>query len=115
MRDDTDPIERRLQAWGAWLRGGASGDGYPTKSVLHVSWLPPAPGQLPTLRTSTRSDRQERETDRAVRALGLRLQNTLAVVYVMRAPVAEQAALLECQPSTVHARVAEAKRAMRAA
>ncbi len=108
---NVDVLQQRLQAWAAWLTGGGSGDGYPTKSVLHSSWLPPTPGMTPTMKTSTGSaGRQEREMHAIISALSVRLQNTLVAVYVMRASAAEQVVLLECQASTVRARVGEAKR-----
>ena len=115
MRDaamDVDVLHQRLLAWAAWLTGGGSGAGYPTKSVLHSSWLPPAPGSTPTMKTTPAgSTAPQRELHAIIsQALSVRLQNTLAVVYLMRASAEEQAALLECQPSTVRARVGEAKR-----
>ena len=114
MRDATitvDVIQNRLQAWAAWLTGGGSGAGYPTKSVLHESWLPPTPGQTPSMRTDGGgSTRQERELHAIIAsALSVRLQNTLVVVYVMRAKPDEQVMRLDCQQSTVRARVSEAK------
>lgn len=114
MRDavmDVDVLQQRLQAWAAWLTGGGSGAGYPTKSVLHSSWLPPTPGMTPTMKASTGgAGQQERQMHRIVSGLSVRLQNTLVAVYVMRASAGEQAVLLDCQQSTVRARVAEAKR-----
>jgi DNA-directed RNA polymerase specialized sigma24 family protein len=109
---DIDVLHQRLLAWAAWLTGGGGGCGYPTKSVLHSSWLPPAPGSIPAMRTSSaRSSAPERELHAIIRqTLSVRLQNTLAVVYLMRASASEQAVLLECQPSTVRARLGEAKR-----
>lgn len=107
-----DIMEVRLQAWASWLRAGRQGEGYPTKSVLHQSWMPPAPGMQPGMRMSTGSDHQERALHRAIQALSVRLQNTLVVVYLMRASVDEQVMRLDCQPSTVRARVAEAKRVL---
>lgn len=110
-RTTVDPMQARLTAWAAWLTGGRCADGYPTKSVLHQSWLPPAPGQTPTMRSSpASSERMERELDAQIRTLSQRLQDTLAVVYVMRARPDEQVLRLQCQASTVRARVAEAKR-----
>lgn len=109
---DVDVLHQRLLAWAAWLTGGGNGAGYPTKSVLHSSWLPPAPGATPTMRTAPAgSTAQERELHAVIRqALSVRLQNTLVVVYLMRASASEQATLLECEASTVRARVREAKR-----
>jgi DNA-directed RNA polymerase specialized sigma24 family protein len=111
---DVDVVEGRLQAWATWLTAGGCGDGYPTKSVLHSSWLPPTPGQTPTMTTSTGDGGwRERALHQIIStALSVRLQNTLVVVYVMRASAAEQAVLLDCQESTVRARVREAKAAI---
>lgn len=108
---DVDVLHGRLQAWATWLTAGGRGEGYPTKSVLHSSWLPPAPGMTPTMRTSVGDGgRRERALHQVIsQALSVRLQNTLVVVYVMRASAAEQATLLDCQESTVRARVREAK------
>lgn len=107
-----DPVHHRLQAWAAWLTGGAAGLGYPTKSVLHHSWMPPAPGQAPTMRTAAGDGGAAlaRSLHRDILSLSLRLQNTLVVVYLMRAKPAEQVRLLECQASTVRARLTEARR-----
>ena len=107
-----DAMEQRLLAWAAWRKGDILGAGYPTKSVLHESWMPPAPGQLPSMRTAPASSGSalHRQLDDDIRALSIRLQNTLVVVYLHRASVAEQLVLLECQASTVRARVGEAKR-----
>ena len=106
---EVDPLPGRLVAWAAWLTsGGSGGEGYPTKSVLHSSWLPPTPGKTPTMASST--GRRERALHQMISAeLSVRLQNTLVAVYVMRASPAEQVVLLECQASTVRARVSEAK------
>lgn len=113
MRDATtvDVMEQRLLAWAAWLKGGRDSAGYPTKSVLHQSWMPPAPGQTPTMRSAPGgSDALQRQTHDDIQALSVRLQNTLVVVYLDRATVSEQVYRLDCQPSTVRARVVEAKR-----
>lgn len=112
---NVDPMHARLLAWAVWLTGGASGAGYPTKSVLHESWLPPQQGQLPTMRSGGgTSTAMERALDRDIRSLSVRLQNTLVVVYLMRAQVDEQVRVLECQPSTVRARLREAGRLLAA-
>lgn len=105
-----DVIEAKLQAWAAWRRSGGAADGYPRKSVLHPSWSPPAPGQLPSMPMPRRDSGIEGLMDEAVASLSVRLQDTLTAVYIMRAPVVEQVALLGCQESTVRARVADAKR-----
>lgn len=96
-------IEQRLQRWGAWRKGGDQ-YGYPAMSTMHPHWTPPAPGRTPTLIVApTATD--ARETDRAVMQLSERLRATLLMHYVMRLPIAEQAARLECEPVTVHARI----------
>lgn len=110
-RATVDAVEQRLLEWAAWMGAGRLAQGYPTRSPLHMGWLPPGPGGMPVMRVAkTARDVRERETDRCVRALSIRLQDTLVVRYLQRHPVATQADLLECQVSTVHARVAEAKR-----
>ena len=105
-----DVMQLRLQAWAAWLTGGGSALGFPTKSVLHESWMPPSAGMRPSMVTGGTSTRQEQAMHRIIQGLSVRLQNTLVVVYVMRAKPVEQARLLECQESTVRARLAEARR-----
>ena len=79
-------------------------------SVLHESWMPPAPGRLPTMAAGGRSTARDRALDAAIRALSIRLQNTLVVCYLMKLPSAERAMRLQCGESTVRARVLEAKR-----
>ena len=103
-------IEARLVGWAQWLQAGRRGEGYPSVSVLHRSWMPPAPGQVPSIKVATGVDHVHQVTHKAVKELSLRLSNTLVVHYLMRLPVAEQAARLHCQPSTVHARIDEAHR-----
>lgn len=104
-----DIMERRLQEWAHWITGGTA-IGYPVTNVLHQSWLPPSPGQLPTMQTGGRSSRRERAMHEAIKALSVRLQNTLAVVYLYRLTATEQSLRLDCAPATVRARVLEAKR-----
>lgn len=106
-----DVLEARLLAWAAWLTSGGGGAGYPTRSVLHQSWLPPAPGEGGGGAPVRHGGVQEARLHRIITAaLSVRLQNTLVVVYLMRAKPAEQVQLLGCQASTVRARVGEAKR-----
>ena len=105
----TDKIERRLQHWAAWLGCGKTGEGFAVTNVLHPSWMPPAPGSRPTLQVSRQSDRLERDTHRAVALLPIRLRNTVVVVYVQKLNVVERMLRLECQASTVRARIAAAK------
>lgn len=106
-----DVMEQRLLAWAAWVKGGHTSAGYPTKNVLHQSWMPPAPGMAPSMRMApAHNNQRERALQRDIQALSVRLQNTLVVVYLDRAGVHEQVARLDCQPPTVRARVGEAKR-----
>jgi DNA-directed RNA polymerase specialized sigma24 family protein len=73
-------------------------------SVLHQDWSPPAPGQTPTLKVS-RSSAELLRLHQAIGELTLRARNTVVVHYCQRLSVAEQAALLDCQPKTVEKRV----------
>lgn len=97
-----DWVEQRLQAWASWLTVG-DGSGYPAVGVLSPDWSPPSPGTTPTLKVAAPSS--ARKTHAAVRQLSDRLQATLLLHYVLRPPIAEQAARLGCQPDTVHARI----------
>ena len=97
-----DAIEARLVRWAQHLVVG-DGSGFPTMCVLHPQWQPPAPGQTPTMKVSHATD--ARETHRAIGLLSMRLANTLVVHYVLKLPLAEQAARLGCTPSTVIARI----------
>jgi DNA-directed RNA polymerase specialized sigma24 family protein len=108
MRDPE--IERRLVLWAQWLTTG-DGSGYPGMSVLHPNWTPPGQGVMPTLKVAAPSD--ARETHRAVGRLSMRLANTLVVHYVMRLPIPDQAARLQCAEKTVYDRVEQAHRLLR--
>lgn len=114
MTTTTDRMEQALQAWGCWLAGGTRGAGYPTKSVLHESWLPPQPGMTPTLATSGPSDARERVLHGLIQQLSQREQDTLVVVYVKRIRPTEQAQWLGCAASTVRVRLATIKRTLTA-
>lgn len=109
-----DVMERRLLSWAAWRCGAGCADGFPTKSVLHPSWSPPSGGQLPAMRVVFRGDAAERELDGKVQQLSVRLRDALYVVYIKRMSPADQARALQCQPGTVRARIAEAKRQLAA-
>lgn len=102
-----DRIEALLIEWAQWLTVG-DGSGYATMSVLHVDWSPPAPGATPSLKVYR--PQRAAQLHAQILQLSQRLQDTLAVHYVMRLPVAEQARRLECAESTVHSRVQFAKR-----
>jgi hypothetical protein len=105
-----DQADALLMAWGAALKGEAGGSGYPTKSVLHPSWSPPAIGVQGGMQVAAGQALPLGKVHRGVLALPLKLQDTLVVVYVMRESVQARAVLLGCQDSTVRARVLEAKR-----
>jgi len=101
-------IDERLQRWASWAAGGDSA-GFPRVNVLHPSWMPPSPGMTPTLR-STRGSGQALATQAAVAALSLKLRNTVVLHYCKRLSLAQHAAELGCAPSTVTARLAQARR-----
>lgn len=108
-----DAMERRLQHWAAWLCCGKTASaGFPCTNVLHPSWMPPTPGSRPTPKVGRQSDRQEIATHHAVGQLPIRLRNTLVVVYVQKLSVADREINLDCQASTIRARVAAAKTAL---
>lgn len=106
-----DPnIEERLQRWAEAVLVG-DGSGYPALSTVHPDWSPPTPGQRPTMKVHGGTDVQAMH--RAVGELPLRLRNTVVVHYVLKLPLAEQAARLECAERTVLERVERAHRALR--
>lgn len=111
-RDES--IETRLQEWAQWVGAGRRAQGFPVMSVLHPSWLPPAPGQRPMMKVAAGNDRRHRETHLAIESLSLRLSNTVVVHYCLRLPIEQQAQRLQCQPSTVQARVCEAHKRLQA-
>lgn len=109
-----DVLQERLQQWGAWLAaGGRPVSGFPTKSVLHQSWMPPSQGVLHSRVVRTVSDRRERELHRCIGRLSVKLSNALIVVFVHRVPPDEQAVRLGCQQATVRARIAHARSRLR--
>lgn len=111
-----DPrIEERLVDWAQWVTVGGRGCGYPAMSVLHQSWLPPTPGTTPNMKVATGNERRNRETHRAIGMLSVRLANTVVVHYCQRLPMDDQALRLQCSVSTVHARIEQAHRLIRAA
>ena len=104
-------VDVALREWAHWLRmGGKTGDGFPVKSVLHESWLPPSPGMIPGMKVARSDDRAQRAMHDAVGRLGIKLRNTLVVHYCYTLTVAEQAERLGCGISTVHSRVQAARR-----
>src|SRR4051812_22925348 len=103
-----DWVEQRLREWAQYVSTGSDGSGYAAINVLHESWMPPTPGQTPTMKVGAGS--AARGTHRAVGMLSIRLANTLLVHYCMNLPIADQAARLECSEVTVYARVEVAHR-----
>ena len=110
LTDALSEVENVLRDWGAWLRGGSDGAGWPSVNVLHRSWMPPAPGMRPGMKVGRRAEASVAELHERVREMPMRLRNTLVVVYVQVLSPAEQADRLQCSESTVRARVQEAKR-----
>lgn len=107
-------VEQRLLEWAQWVSVGQRGDGYPVTNVLHESWLPPAPGTTPTLKVASGNEGRSRQTHQAIASLSVRLANTVVVHYYQRLPLRQQAERLQCGESTVHARIEEAHRLIRA-
>lgn len=106
-----DPkIEALLIEWAQWLKVG-DGSGFPIMSVLSADWMPPTPGQSPTMKVSYPN--RSRRLHRLIQQLSQRLGNTLIVHYCLQLPIDEQAARLACAASTVHARVDFAHRELR--
>ena len=95
-------MDARLWRWAEWLKSG-DGSGYPVKSTLHEDWSPPTPGLTPSMKVSSHND--ARQTQRLVCLLSDRLQATLVAHYVVRMSVGDAAAVLDCKPDTVHARI----------
>ena len=105
-----DRIHQRLLRWADGVVVG-DGSGFPTKSVLHESWNPPAPGLTPTMKLSVASD--VAATHRLISRLSDRLIATIVVHYVLKPPIKEQAMLLDCAEDTVLARVERAHHEIR--
>lgn len=97
-------IEDMLRIWATMARA-QWGAGYPTMSVLHPNWSPPAPGQTPTMKTGGRPAMVAR-VHQAIGQLSLRSRNTVVVVYASGVlPAVEQAERLGCQVKTLEKRV----------
>lgn len=97
-------IDDALRRWAAAVAGEGDGSGYPTMSVLHQDWSPPAPGQTPTMKTVRCGGDVER-VHAAIGQLGIRERNTVVVHYCRRLSLEEQAKVLECQAVTVKKRL----------
>lgn len=105
-------MHQRLQVWAQWVTVG-DGSGYPSVSPIHPNWSPPSPGVRPGMKVSMPSS--ARQTHRIIGTWSARLRNTVALYYCTQLPVAEQAARLDCDESTVHLRVETAHRTLRLA
>jgi len=101
-----DWVERALREWAQWLMVG-DGSGYSAMSPLHPEWTPPTPGTTPTMKSAAPST--ARRTHRAILLLSERMQATLVLHYCTNLPVADQAQRLQCQATTVDARIRTAQ------
>ncbi len=99
-----DWVHAALQRWAAAVGEGKDGSGFPTMSVLHPNWSPPAPGQTPTLK-AVRGASDVRATHAALALLTVRQRNTVVVHYCRRLSLAEQGQMLGCEPDTVTKRI----------
>jgi DNA-directed RNA polymerase specialized sigma24 family protein len=95
-------MDERLWRWAEWLKSG-DGSGYPVKCTLHEDWSPPSPGMTPSMKVAPHND--ARQTQSLVHLLSDRLLATLVAHYVVRLSAADAAAVLDCKPDTVHARI----------
>jgi DNA-directed RNA polymerase specialized sigma24 family protein len=109
-----DQMERELVAWGAYVAGGRDASGYPSMSVMHPNWQPPAKGGASKLPRRVVSYAREQWVDAQVRTMSRKLQDALVARYVMRMSLHDQALALHCELSTVQARVSAAKRKLAA-
>jgi DNA-directed RNA polymerase specialized sigma24 family protein len=100
-------IEARLIRWAQGVTVG-DGSGFPAMSIIHPSWQPPTPGQTPTLKVGRGSD--VAQTHAAIAKLGPKLIAVLVAHYILKPPLADQAAMLDCQEDTVGDRVERAHR-----
>lgn len=103
-----DPqIDARLQRWAERLVVGDA-SGYSRVCTLHESWAPPQPGMRPALKVSSATD--VGQTHRCVGRLPIKLRNACVVHYVLKGSIEHQAAMLDCEPGTVFARIERAHR-----
>jgi DNA-directed RNA polymerase specialized sigma24 family protein len=109
MARDVEMHERLVQ-WGQWITVG-DGSGYPTMSVLHKEWQPPAPGLTPTMKVAAPSS--ARQTHRVISRWSMRMRNTVVLHYGRNLPIGQQAMLLSCSVRAVHARIELSHRLLR--
>lgn len=107
-----EEVDRRLWLWAEALKVG-DGNGYPAKNTLHEDWSPPGPGITPTMKVCA-VGADVRTMTAAVRELSQTVQATLVAHYLLRMAVVDIAAMMECKPDTVHARIEAAHRALAA-
>jgi DNA-directed RNA polymerase specialized sigma24 family protein len=106
-----DDMHQRLCRWAQAVTVG-DGSGYPSTSVLHASWQPPAVGQLPSIKVAPHSD--VGVTHRAIAAMSERLIATVVVHYVLRPPIELQAQMLGCSVPTVYQRAVRVRKILAA-
>ena len=109
-----EKTHERMLAWAWWRKAGPQADGHPSTNILHPSWMPPAKGRTPSMRTAPRGDdRQQREVERAVAMLSRRLHDAIVEHYLHGGQVQAQAQRLGCAVSTLHARLQMARASVR--
>ncbi len=103
-------VELRLVNWARWTwRKVGRGEGYSQRNTIArwgegtSTWRE---ARIPII------DEDAAVTDEAVRALELRLQDTVRAMYLEEITYREASARLGCASSTVHARVGEAHEAI---
>lgn len=106
-----DDMDRWLNEWAAWFNSGGctSGGGWPMTSVLHPSWMPPTPGQMPAGARVGHADHRERRMHAAIGMLGDKLIAAVVVRYCKRWSVSAQAEALGCTVPALHGRIARAR------
>lgn len=90
-----------------------AGGGYSGVNVLHPNWSPPTRNVRHVPRATGHRQADVARTHRAVSRLGMRLRNTVVVVYCRKLSAAEAAVRLECTERTVRERIARAHRELR--
>ena len=115
MSDDDDQFKRTMAAWGAWFNDGGSAEGFPRKSVIHPTWMPPSSGgRLPAMAVAVRSDQRERMVHQAIGRLSDKLIVVMVGKWARRMTSAQMALELCVTSSAVDGRVARAHDQLRA-